>query len=646
MKTTLFLEDVSPEIRKDQIYNVSDVAAEKLIKLKVKLEFLTEDDKQTILPSDKIPFDKILYDKEHKIEVQLPQNDSDSNFAMNVAEALKGISTSLYWDPTMQKVVEVNEWIDAKSQRVIFGRRIVETQRLKAMLEQYLIFYNLIENDGEFEKRIKSPPEVLLKFLPSCDSFRNSLKVLNHISESPYVYVSNGKLTVANSGYNDECKVYVRADAPAISEMELLDSVQIINECLIDFPFEQEQDRVIAISAIITPMLRGIYGRPGIRTPVYAYLANQQGAGKDYLAGIRHLIYTGRFSEDAPLSTDKQSSSEEIQKEIITAAINGQTFMHFSNCRGHLANASFEKHTTAATIKGRILGGNTNIDIDNIFEFSYSGNYGLTFNRDIARRTVIVNLFTEVEDTTKRKFSKDLHHWIIENRSKILSAIYTIIKKWHDAGAAFGDGINSSYPLWAKYISGVMTYANLGDPCKPQATLAFDNGGDTETRNIVEFNREMGQWLEDPVNSISSFVTDHSKDGLTKKELFALYGQVFQDAEDKPFGQFDLNIPKDRREFGRLLNKFIGTIRGGYKLMISKPNEKLDRQKFKLVKSVPTVLSGLENISMETFEKNLKNNIEYKIGTYGTVGTDLTIMKMVQKGDLVEIKPNTYQKVV
>lgn len=656
MKTVKFLEDIDQEIKANSVYNISEVAYEKLAQLKVKLEVLPESETAKILPSDKIPFAKILYDKEHKIKIQLPQNDSDSNFGKIVGENIKNLKIDIYWDATISKVIEVNEWKDTKTGRIVFGKKIVEPQRLKAILEEYFIFYVVVAQDDEFVEKIKSPSEQLLKFLPQSNHFRASLKTLNYVSESPYVYVDQGNIKVAKPGYNEDCSAYVRGDAPIIGEIDVGKAKEIINECFLDFPFESEQDKVFAVSSLITPMLRGIYQQYGVRTPIYAYLANQQGCGKDYCAGIRHVAYTGKFNEDAPISNDKGSSSEETQKEFVAAALTGQQFMHNSNCRGRLENASYEKQATSESIRGRALSTNIIIDSENILELSFSGNYGLSFNKDIARRTLFVNLFTDVEDTTKRKFTRDLHQWIRTNRAEVLSAIYTLIKTWWDAGHTPGDGINASYPTWAKFCSGVMKYHNLGDPCASGSMVINDIGGDTETKDICRFNKEIAEWLEDKENILSNYVTEHSKEGLTKKDIFSLFETVFANNDDRPFSRFDLQLPKDRRELGRTINRYVGTYRGGYKLIVSKDNEKLDRVKYKLIKAkqvVPTVPTVPVLHSKSFFGENLENNyIESKVNPVDPVGTNLAdktqeyINKLLEKGDIVEIRPGEYQKVI
>ena len=522
--------------------------------------------------------------------IPLPKQEMDSAFVKRLATQVIEENIGIYYEPSSVKIVEITEWKDEQKDRFIFGKRFVEPLRLKAILESKFNFMTFeYKKNGDLIEVPKSPSKALLDFCMNANEFRDSLKYLNGVYESPFLYIKNGELKVTHNGYNEDCFVYVRLDAPQVKIIDVEKAKQIINDCLLDFPFQTEQDKVFAVASIITPMLRGIYGQYGVRTPIFIYLANQQGCGKDYCAGIRQIIYTGRFNEDAPISNDKGSNSDEVDKVFVASAMTGQQFMHFSNCRGHLQNASLEKHQTASSIRGRGLGTNIIIDSENILEVSLSGNYGLTFNKDVARRSLFVNLFTEVEDTTKRKFTRDLHQWIKENRGEVLSAIYTLIKTWYDAGHIYGDGVNASYPTWAKFCSGVMQYHQLGDPCASGSMVINDIGGDTETKNISHFNRELGDWLYEPANSISNIYSEHHKLGITKKEIFALFSQIFSDSDDRPFSHVDLENPKDRRELGRTLNKYVGTFRGGYKLIVSADNVKQDRIKYKFVPTVPTV---------------------------------------------------------
>lgn len=656
MITIRFKQDFAT-FKSGQIIQTSDNGAKEVLVEKI-AELMQHNEKAPVCSIEYGKWAKqveIHKEMRNKVEIRpnirLPQSEMDSAFVSRLAKNLADKKIELFYDPSTAKILEINEWHDVQKNRYVFGKRFVDALRLKAILEENFNFeIELMDKRGDFQFVRKSPSKALIEFTMNHNDFRDSLKKLNGVFESPFVYLIDNKLKIANTGYNEDCHVYIRKDAPQIKELDLEEAKKVISDCLIDFPFQAEQDKTVQIASLITPMLRGIYGQYGVRTPVFAYLGNQQGCGKDYCAGIRHIIYTGKFNEDAPLSNDKGSNSDEIQKEFVSFAINGQQFMHNSNCRGKIENASYEKQVTSTSIRGRALGTNVMIDAENIIENSFSGNYGVTFNRDIARRTIFVNLFTEVEDTTKRKFSKDLHQWIKDNRSLVLSAIYTLINNWYKLGCPEGDGVNASFPLWAKFCTGVMQASGYADPTVNSNILSFDIGGDTETRNICQFNKEMGEWLENTENLITDLAQEHAKKGVNKNEIFSLYEKIYSNQDDRPFGYFDLSTPKDRREFGRLLNKYLGTYRGGYKLIISEENEKRERQKFKFVKTGASGSSGAK-LQPITYFNNLPNSTKpEKLPqlpqlTHFLEPVNPILLKLLSEGTIYEVRPGEYRKV-
>ena len=75
------------------------------------------------------------YEKESKVFLKLPQNELDSDFAKKIAFNIKETELDIYWDGALAKVVEVNEFLDKKTERMIFVRKIVDPLRLKEILE-------------------------------------------------------------------------------------------------------------------------------------------------------------------------------------------------------------------------------------------------------------------------------------------------------------------------------------------------------------------------------------------------------------------------------------------------------------------------------------------------------------------------------
>jgi hypothetical protein len=561
-----------------------------------------------------------------KKEIQLPQKEMDSDFAERVAKEIKKKDANLMYDNNAGEIVEVVEWYDDSKDRTTFSRKKVDSVRLQSVLEKHFAFYRSLFNKKTecMEIVFMSPNKKLLDLVACNDEFRNSIKKFSLIVESPFIYIKNNSLQIAKKGYDEDCCVFTKHDAPDIKEMPLHEAKALLEEVLVDFPFSTPQDKTNAISMFITPMLRGLYRQYGVRTPFYLIMANQQGTGKDCLHACVTIIYTGRKIEESPLSSEKGCNPEETQKRLMAAARSGQQFLHFGNNKGNISDATIEYALTSATVGGRILGTDKDAYYENIFEFSGTGNLGVTYTRDFARRILPINLFCPDEDTTKRTFKHaDIEGWVLENRSKFLSAIYSIIKCWWNKGKPDGTGVFNSYPIWSKFISGIMVNAGYDDPCNTSSIQSEGRiGGDAETADITLFMKTLGDYLHDPKKMMGEHQQQNITKGFTKKEIFAIYSDLFYEMDDKPFGYFKLSEEKDKREFGRILNRYVGMIRGGYifNLFQEKSNAQRNRFKFEKVSQLSQLSKNLP--TSQLFENILNIKGGSKTETVKTVETD------------------------
>jgi hypothetical protein len=258
---------------------------------------------------------------------------------------------------------------------------------------------------------------------------------------------------------------------------------------------------------LLTPYCRGLIGFDE-RTPCWQYEGNRPGCGKDYLNGITQIVYLGASFEDAPIG----DQLEETRKRITASLVSGRRQMHFANCKGHLHDQNFIQAITSTKFRARMLGSTTaesDLELPNEIEFSFSGNVGLTTREDITRRTRKVCLEYFCEDENSRTFKNaDLHGWVKQNRHNILSAIHALVKSWLDAGAPKGKTPFTSFPKWSEVVGGIMTLHGLGDPCLPQTEGLL--GGDRKVqamRALFETAIEVDDgWWTKP--QLFSHVTD------------------------------------------------------------------------------------------------------------------------------------------
>jgi len=337
-----------------------------------------------------------------------------------------------------------------------------------------------------------------------------------------------------------------------------------------EFCFQEKQDFIIAIAGLLTPFLHGLLPKFNTRTPVPVYTANREGIGKDYLAGITGIVYEGYPLEETPLNTSENkhenNNTDELRKKIISAMIKGKKRMHFANNKGYIDNGVFEQITTAENCSDRILGRSEMLQFNNEIDFSLSGNTGIGYTADLARRCIFSRLFWDEENINERHFKNpNLQVWVLENREQILSALYALVRNWNEKGQPEGKKPFASFPHWAKICGGIMETAGYESPCEPNKDM-IALGGDSETQDMKGL-----------------FELCYSKKpetNIRKAEIISLLNEENLEL----FNELDLIIPSGQVKFGLKLKKFIGRTLSGIQLTVNDEKARGSRQEFKFTK--------------------------------------------------------------
>jgi hypothetical protein len=299
-----------------------------------------------------------------------------------------------------------------------------------------------------------------------------------------------------------------------------------------EFCFRDEQSKTHAIARLVTPYLRGLIGFSE-RIPFWFFDANRPGAGKDYCNGITQLTYLGEYFEDQPIG----ESSEETSKRIVAALSAGRRMMHLANCQCHLDDEHFIAAITNKKICARRLGANdagASLELRNEVDYSISANIGLTVREDIERRCRKISLAYYEEHENNRKFSIDLHRWVAQNRSLVLSAIHTLFETWQEAkrSGAWKDRefTFTSFRSWANILGNMMAYHGLGSPCLEHEVGLL--GGDLKLRAMsalyeLAYEVSPDDWWSK--SEIFGLIEHESEDD----DRLVWFGEVGDEAKDK-----------------------------------------------------------------------------------------------------------------
>lgn len=521
----------------------------------------------------------------NKPQIQIPKRGKlVSEFAMEVTDILKD-KNKMFYRPDAKCFVRPDV-IETKDKKKFNGFREITPNALITIAEEYITPIDVTWNPKTGEivecKSISSNIASVLLASPILEK----LPKIDRIFNVPIPIIYEGELTFPERGYDERFNSWLPYDAPTISHpnMDLETAKELIEYVFSEFCFEKSeeeefnQNKTNAIAGLLTPFLRGMFSAFNIRTPTFFYIANRERCGKDFLAGVTGVVYEGCAIEDPPISTDEKysSSNEELRKKILSAFLSGRKRIHFSNNKGFINNSTFEGIATASRYSDRRLGKNDILNFDNELDFSLSANTGVTFTPDFANRCIFIKLFLDIENPNDREFNNpQLHQMVLKERSKILSALYALVRNWIDNGSPKGSKPFASFPEWAEMCGGIMECAGYQSPCNPNFK-ENEIGGDVETRDMKKFFQlvfdqfgEVPQKFADIKNFLTGgnfgdFITENKCEGL--------------------FSEYDMDKRSGQIKFGIVFQRFVGRILGGVKLIQTTKRSRVADQLYQFIK--------------------------------------------------------------
>lgn len=517
-------------------------------------------------------------------DIELPEDDRTMSAFSEDLGQYYSFREILFYHLETKTIVKIGLMqIDEKDDRPILGLVDVMPEDFITTTEKDISFYKIRKSkDGEDRIVHTSMSPTTAKIVMPSSQFKDKLPFIKRFLPTQIPYLRSGKIMLPSKGYDHAFLSFVPYNAPEIDpSMELDEAKRIIDYVYNEFAFsDKEKDKVNAIAHLLTPFCRGLFGRETMRTPLFVYMANRERAGKDYCANIVSLVYTGENPEYPPVSK-KDANDEEFRKKIFTAFKQGRNIIHSSNNKGNLDSAELEALITKEYFVDRQLGTNLEIQFPNTLTLSISANTGLTYTPDLQYRSIFINLFLAEEDPNKRQFQNpDLHGWIREHRSEILSAIYALVRNWYEKGMPRCTKAFASFPEWMAVVGGIMEATGLGTP--EQNDVLNNIGGNKE--EIV-------------MRKLYSFCHNNFGEAwITKKQIIVKLMGIDEDVRLSDIQSW--NPPEEVND----IIEFIG---------FDKPNSRSGQTKLGLLlaKYAGRILN---DIQLESDEKENASNTRYK----------------------------------
>ena len=292
-----------------------------------------------------------------------------------------------------------------------------------------------------------------------------NLPALLSITEVP-VLRSDGNI-VTEPGYDEATHLYyqpaVGLNMPAVpdnpSQKQLETAVALIQEPIIDFPFDSEASRANALAVMMTPIYRPMIAGP---VPLCLIDKPQPGTGAGLLADVIAIIATGRpAAMMAPPKND-----EECEKRLTSILRHGRAVITIDNMDGYLYFASLAMILTATTVQTRILGQSEELLLPNRATYIVTGN-NVRLAGDLPRRCYLSRMDARearpwLRDPKSFKY-QHLIQWVKENRGELLAAILTLARAWIQADRPIPDRAPSlgGFEDWTNIVGGILAHAGI-----------------------------------------------------------------------------------------------------------------------------------------------------------------------------------------
>ncbi|MBI3528213.1 MAG: hypothetical protein HY067_09605 [Betaproteobacteria bacterium] len=239
-------------------------------------------------------------------------------------------------------------------------------------------------------------------------------------------------------------------------------------EMLSDFPFEEAHDYSVALSAILTALVRC-----RLRSaPLIASTAPVMASGKTLIMSLPSWIATGR----APAVVQHSQDPSEEQKLLLSVLMDGDPVVLIDNVERPINSDALCSILTAETFRGRPLGKTGTVSVPTCVLFLATGN-NLVIAGDLTTRTLLVRLDPKTEHPERRSFTTDIHEHVVAHRAELVAAALTIMRGFLSSGVSPADLVApwGRFEEWSNLVRAAIVWAGLPDPCKSLDRLELED---------------------------------------------------------------------------------------------------------------------------------------------------------------------------
>jgi hypothetical protein len=428
---------------------------------------------------------------------------------------------------------------------------------LRDRLAQAAKFVTVYDRGQTVEAVPAYPPQAIVPILLARDTW--CLRPLRGIIEVPVLRFDGSVL--ATPGYDAPTALLYTPDpglnVPPIPDNPTPRQVDaatdfLVNEVLIDFPFEQDGEGVSAshanaLALLLTPIIRPLIND---LAPLAVLDKPQQGTGASLFTEVVSVITTG-----SPASMSGAPDTEDEWRKGITAMLRaGQPMQIIDNVKRALDSTSLARVLTARIWEDRRLGRNEKVMIPHEATWMATGN-NIELRGDLLRRAYWIRMNAKMARPWQRTGFKHypLLPWVTEHRGEILSSLLTLARAWVAAGKPpAAVPTIGSFTAWAETIGGILAHAGI--PGFLGNLNALYDAHDEATTQWAIFLRAWHRVYGAQLMVISTVIADMRSGDEAYRELRQCLPEDF--LEDL-YGKSEKGPYRLQRRLGNILKKLV-----------------------------------------------------------------------------------------
>ena len=239
---------------------------------------------------------------------------------------------------------------------------------------------------------------------------------------------------------------------------DALQALDVLMEPIKLFPYRDETARAIALSAILTAVMRSSLDT----APMHAFTAPTAGSGKSALVDVASIIATGERAGVITTGNSRDGHAE-LEKRLTASLLAGCQVISVDNVETSLGGELLCAALTQTLIGIRPLGKTEMIKVPVSTAFFATGN-NLQIGGDLTRRLLTCTLDPGVERPELREFDFDPLRLAAEQRPTLVVAALTIIKAWMMSGERPSAAPLGSFVTWSQRVRDPLMWLGLPDP--------------------------------------------------------------------------------------------------------------------------------------------------------------------------------------